>query len=269
MFASVAQAQLFSDSEQAAVVLALNRGQRLYAFDQAAWHATDKLLEDAKAQGRLDSINARYGGWIVREADPSTLEVIFFDKTKDAPKPLYVARMADGGKRVVSAEFAGQDAALPDAVTLRMIQARAVAQKALEGQSILRCTDKPYNTAVLPPDTPDGPIPVYWLSPQSDLDHVPFGGHLRIMVAADGKAGPIHPFTKSCMELPTRQAKETTRALYATQLLDPLPTEVDVFTMFAAGLPLYIGTLDGRTWSIESSGGQARVRLIPDERKRH
>lgn len=267
--ASALQAQPFSDSEQAAVVLALNRGQRLYAFDQAAWHATDKMLEDARAQGRLDSINTRYGGWIVREADPSTLEVIFFDKSTDAPKPLYIARMADGGKRVVSAEFARQDATLPDDTTLRMIRARDAAQKALEGQSVLRCTDKPYNTAVLPPDTPDGPIPVYWLTPQSDLDHVPFGGHLRIMVAADGKAGPMHPFTKSCMELPTGRAKEATRALYATQLLDPLPTEVDVFTMFAAGLPLYIGTPDGRTWSIESSGGQASVRLIPDEPKGH
>jgi hypothetical protein len=269
MSASVAQAQPFSESEQAAVILALNRGQKLYAFDQAAWHATDKLMDDARAQGRMDSISARYGGWIVREADPATLEVIFFDKSTDAPKPLYIARMADGGKRVVSAEFAEKGATLLDAATLRMIRARDTASKSLEGQSILRCVDKPYNTAVLPPDTPDGPIPVYWLTPQTDLDHVPFGGHLRIMVSADGKAGAPHPFSKSCMELPTARAKATTTALVATQLLDPLPTEVDVFTMFAAGLPLYIYTPDGRTWSIESSGGQARVRLIPDEPKRH
>lgn len=253
-----------SEAEQASIQLALNRGQQLYAFDQAAWHATDKFLEDAKAQGRLEALNSQLGGWIVREADHSTLEVIFFDKNASAPKQIYAAQLSESGTRVVTSGFAGQDAVIKEPQTLQLIRAREAAFRTIEGQSILRCKEQPFNFAVLPPDTLDGSIPVYILTPQSDLDHVPFGGHLRILVSPEGKAGSPHPFTKSCMELPTRHAKDAPKAIIATQLLDALPTEVDVFTMFAAELPLFIMTSDKRAWVIEASGGQARVRLLPN-----
>lgn len=267
--APTAQSQTPSELEKASIQLALDRGQLLYAFDQAAWHATDKFIEDAKAGGRLDALRSKFGGWIVRQSDHSTLEVIFFSNDAVTPKELYVVQMSGSGTHVVSGRFAGQDAVITEPKTLQLIRAREAALQAIEGQSILRCKKQPFNVAVLPPDTPDGSIPVYVLTPQSDLDHVPFGGHLRVMVSADGEAGALHPFTKSCMDLPTRRAKDAPKALVATQLIDPLPTEVAVFTMFAAQLPLFILTRDKRTWVIETSGGQGRVRLLPDNLKRH
>lgn len=264
---AVAHAQTLSEPDQAAVVQALNRGQLLHAFDQAAWHATDKMLDDARATGRLDALKAQLGGWVVQPSRDATLEVIFFDRNAAAPNRIYAARLADGGTRVISSGFAEQDAAISDPATLRLIAARAAALTAIERTPVLLCNSQPFNIAVLPPDTPDGPIPVYVLTAQSDLDHVPFGGHTRIMVSADGQADAMHPFTKACMDLPTRQAKGAPTALVATQLLDPLPTEVAVFTMLAAGLPLYVATPDQRIWVVEQSAGQARIRLLPANMK--
>lgn len=258
-------AQTMSPADQSAVQLAINRGQQIRAFDQAAWHATDALMADAKAQGRLATLSAQFGGWIVRELDPQTLEVLFFDRQPDAPRPIYAARLPRDGSRVLSAQFAAEDAQIIDPLTLRMIRARQSALDLVGGEKLLRCTKEPYNIAVLPPETPDGPVPVYILTPQSDLTHVPFGGHARVMVATDGTAEPIHAFTKSCMEMPTHAAKDAPKGLVATQLLDPVPTEIDVFTMLAAGLPLYIGTPDQRIWVIASSDGQATVRLLPPD----
>lgn len=264
---TAARAQSFSDAESSEVVLALTRGRMLYQFDQAAWHATDKLMEDAKAAGKLDIIHSQLSGWVVQPADSAMLDVVFYDRTSPVPKRLYTARMADGGKRVVSGNFAGPDAVITDALTLSLIKARAAAQKALQGQSILRCKKENFNFAVLPPEQPGGAISVYLLTPQSDMASVPFGGHLRIMVSPNGTVGPAHPFTKSCLELPTKLAKDAPTGLIATQLLDPLPTEVDVFTMFVAGIPLYILTPDNRIWAIEASGGYARARLLSNDKK--
>ena len=53
-----------SASEQAAVQLALNRAEQIYAYDQAAWHTTDALTADIpKAQ--LGTIR----GWVVTPDD--------------------------------------------------------------------------------------------------------------------------------------------------------------------------------------------------------
>jgi hypothetical protein len=62
VFATTAVAQTMSPSDQAAVQQALNRGQQLYAFDQAAWRATDALQAEAKVQQRLDVLTSQLGG---------------------------------------------------------------------------------------------------------------------------------------------------------------------------------------------------------------
>lgn len=256
-----AHAQTMSDADLAGVQLALNRGQLLYAYDQAAWHGTDAMVEDAKSQGRMDELAAKSGGWVIRAAPENSLEFVIFDKSQDSPKLLYAARLIEGGSKVVEHSFLDGEKAEPDAVTLRLIKAHRIALAAISGKDVLRCSQKNYNIAVLPPET-DGAIPVYLLTPQIKMEEVPFGGHTRLLVAADGTVGAAHPFTKTCLGLPSASSKDAPKALMATQLLDPLPTEVDVFTMFAARLPFYIGTPDGRMWSVESSGGQARIRLI-------
>ncbi|RYZ61142.1 MAG: hypothetical protein EOP09_20320, partial [Proteobacteria bacterium] len=248
-------AQSMPPSDAVAVQKALDRGKRLYAFDQAAWHATDAFHADEEVRRQGDALTSRLGGWIVRKAEPDLLEVLFFDKSIEDPRQVYIVRLSERGTKVVSNHFVAEDSNAIDPETMRMIRARHSALDSLEGKSVLRCADKPFNIAVLPPEEVDRNILVYILTPQVDVDRVPFGGHARIMVDQAGVAGPIHPFTISCLDFPTRNAKDPTEALVATQLLDPIPTEIGVFTMFAAGLPLVVGTPDGRAWLLAAPGG--------------
>jgi hypothetical protein len=60
--------------------------------------------------------------------------------------------------------------------------------------------------------------------------------------------------------MPIEQKAE---ALVVSHLLDPTPTEIHVFSVFAAKKPIYVITVtNDRIWAAEISGGQARIRLV-------
>jgi hypothetical protein len=144
-----------------------------------------------------------------------------------------------------------------------LIAAQHTAFDALLKSAASRCVDKPFNTVVLPPETPGGPILVYFLTPQTSTTALPFGGHYLVPVAADGTAGPLRAFTKSCGQLEKGEGKDKAVALVVTHLLDPTPTEIHVFTMLAAQLPLFVTTTQNdRLWCIEFKDGRARIRLV-------
>ncbi|MCC6925397.1 hypothetical protein [Novosphingobium sp.] len=266
LIAGSSHAQTMTPTDETAVQQALNRGQLIYAFDQAAWHATDALLADAKRLGRTGDLGAKFGGWIVRPKDSETLEVLFFEREPGSPNVLYRAITSASGDVVRSHGFVDENSQQFDAQALRMITARRAGIEAMMKQGILRCASAQFNSIVLPPETPEGPIPVYLLSPQTDLAKVPFGGHARVLIAADGTVGPVHSFTKGCLDLPTRNAKNAPVMSMATLVLDPHPTEVSVFTMLAAGLPLYIATPDRRIWILDSPDGKAKISLLQSDK---
>jgi hypothetical protein len=51
-----------------------------------------------------------------------------------------------------------------------------------------------------------------------------------------------------------------------THLLDPVPTEIHVFTVFGSGLPLYVSVRDGRVYSVEVTEGKAQVEVVQSKR---
>ncbi len=263
--AKPALADALTAAEAASLQSALNRGQLLHAYDQAAWHGTDALMMAAAEKGGNQELAKIIGGWIVvGTANDPTL--IFFDKGMPVPKAVFIARLTDGGRRVVSSGFVeGADSAL-EAEAVALIRARNRALEVSEGQELLRCASGPFNTAVLPPDAPGGVSLVYLLSPKEQTDQQPFGGHHRIEVAEGETApAPAHAFTRSCLSIPTSAAAKKPEAAVVTQLLDPLPSEIAVFTMLSAEVPLYVLTPDKRIWVVESVSGQARIRLMPDK----
>jgi hypothetical protein len=259
-------AQSMTEAEAQQVQLALNRGQLLYSYDQAAWHGTDAMVADAKARGLSEKLPDLVGGWVVTGGvgDPV---VVFYDKDPTNPRAVWIVRFGKEGSKAVSAAMvAGTMAAELDAGTRALIAARSTAFAALANGEGIRCSHQPFNVVVLPPEQPGGDSMVYFLTPQDTAERVPFGGHYRFAVSAKGMAGPMHAFTKSCIDVPTDKAKDKPKAFAVTQLLDPVPTEVGVFTMLAAQVPLYVMTDTGkRIWAVESSGGQARVRLVPEK----
>jgi hypothetical protein len=78
------------------------------------------------------------------------------------------------------------------------------------------------------------------------------GGHYRVEVAADGKAGKPWAFTNTCLEMPTAsESGARPEGIGMTQLRGSMPNETHVFTAFAAGVPVYVSTKSGKLWRVE------------------
>lgn len=253
--AAPALAQI-TPAEQAALDHAQTRGELLYWYDQAAWHGTDDML--AKARDVAGSI----GGWIV-DGPADATELIFYNRDAD-PKPLYWARFKDG-KLAESRKLGDADAAMLTPQRRRMIAAVATARAALIEAKAQMCVDKPFNTVTLPPATPDGPIAVYFLTPQVEHGTLPFGGHYLFEVDVTGKAGPMRRFTKGCIALPTTDENVSkdgkTAALFITHLLDPVPTEIHFFSAMAVRKPIYVG-IDKKVWMIAPETRNPAAKLV-------
>jgi hypothetical protein len=238
------------DDEAAALRAAVERGRLLYAYDQAAWHGTDDMLAKIRNPGE------RLGGWIV-DGPPESAQLIFYDRNAADPRAVYVARF--NGSKLVSSRVLGpgEDRSLTPQ-RKRMIAAVRTASAALEASQVQRCAAKPFNTVVLPPASANDPVSVYYLTPQTDTKIIPFGGHYRVDVSADGTAGPVRAFTRSCIQLPIdppAESKEAKSALLTiSHLLDPTPTEIHVFSSLVAGRRVMVITAAKRIWSVDGDG---------------
>lgn len=257
VLAPAAQAQTLNADEAAALKVALERGRLLYAYDQAAWHGTDDML--AKIKDPRDKI----GGWIV-DGKPGATELVFYDRDAADPHAVYVARF-DGSKLLSSHVLGPDEDRSLSPLRKRMIAAVRTASDALVGAKVQQCAaGQRFNTVTLPPTTENGSISVYYLTPQHDLETVPFGGHYRIDVSADGKAGPVRAFTKSCIAIPINadKAKDSKSAMLTiTHLLDPTPTEIHVFSSLVAHLPVMVVTGGNRAWAVDGDRSIRRFDL--------
>lgn len=231
-----------SDADVAAVQRALDRGAIIYAYDQAAWHGTDDMLV------KIPNAANVVGGWIV-DGPANTPEIIFFDRNAEDPKALYVAQFRD--HQLVSSRVlgSGEDRTL-NADRRALIAARAAALASLQKKPLFACSDRPFNTVVLPPSSSGGPTLVYFLTPQIEVDAIPLGGHHLVEVVG-GKVSATRSFTKSCITPKPDPKEGSPAALMITHLLDPVPTEIHVFSSLAARKPVYVSTPDARIWAVE------------------
>ncbi len=246
---NAAPAPSVSAAEEAQLREVARRGALLYAYDQAAWHGTDDMV------AKLPDFESRVGGWIV-DGPAEAPELVFFDET--GTRPVYVARFRDG--KLIMSEVFGADAAELGAPRRKLVAAREAALVALDKSDAKRCSKAAMNSVVLPPAAPGEPTLVYFLEPQRVMDAFPFGGHYLFPVDPSGRAGPMRSFTKTCIELSRAAVRkeEEVVALWITHLLDQVPTEIHVFSSLATGLPVSVGTRDGRNWHIDGTA----IRLV-------
>jgi hypothetical protein len=258
--APAAGAPELSAAEQALVRQASERGRLLYAYDRAAWIGTDDMKR------KLPKFAEKVGGWIVDgPAERPTL--VFFDRDAADPKALYVAAF-EQGKLVSGRVLEESDDRTLSAGRKRLIAARSLAVHRFSRSQIDRCSPQPFNSVVLPPETPEGPVLVYFLMPQPAADAIPFGGHFLVEVAPDGTASTPRKFTNSCltMEMPKtkKKAKSQPAAMVVTHLLDPAPTEIHVFSSLAARYPVVVGTtVNAKLWMVDGPRIQM-VRAMTD-----
>ena len=236
---------VLSDADAAAVQRAADRGVLIYAYDQAAWQGTDDLVAN------LPDAASTIAGWIV-DGTATAPEIVFYDRDEAGPKAVYVANFQNN-KLVSGRLLSGSDDRSISQARLAMIAARQIAAEAMAKSDASPCGTTPFNPVVLPAPWPGAATPVYFLTPQTEKDSLPFGGHYLVDVSA-GKAQPVRPFTKSCISLSTSGEDGDTVALAITHLLDPVPTEIHVFSSLAAKKPVYVGTDDAagneRTWEV-------------------
>ena len=234
--------------ERAAIDFALQRGRLLYAIDRAAWVATDDMMAQMP-----DWRSAGLRGYIV-ERDGTGYSVSFYGGPEPAPVAFYRGRVEN--HRIVSREVFGA-AARP---ALTPFQRRLVAARDLVARSTRNraCGRAPFNSAVIPPETPDGPIDVYLLTPQATDREFPFGGHFRATVTAEGRVTGERAFTNSCLTMP---APPPGAFLGVSHMLDPVPTEIHVFTSLAARAPVFVAIVRPERVYEVSGEGVRRVRM--------
>lgn len=222
------------------------RGRLLYAYDQAAWRGTDDLLAHHR------EALPKQGGYIV-DGPIEAPRMVFFDSATH--RAIYIAHVS-GGRVVDGATPTGADADLSP-LDQRLIAARDAAVAVMRADTAARpCAAKPFNSVVVPPADADGPVSVYFMTPQTSGDAIPLGGHFRVDVDSAGAAGPVRRFTNTCLSTPVAGAPKggTPVAAFVTQLIGDRPTEIHVFTSLTLRRPVYVATHDtgggGHLWVV-------------------
>ncbi len=104
---------------------------------------------------------------------------------------------------------------------------------------------------------------VYLLTPQTETGKWPIGGHYRYEVGADGKPTRFRAFSRSCLNLGGGEASGgPDAALFVSHLLDPVPTEIHVFTAYTSGTKIFVAVTspEKRLYAI----AKGRIMRVPD-----
>jgi hypothetical protein len=237
----------------AMVQQAVERGERLYLHDRAAWQATDDLRE------HFPDLLPMVGGYITTDRERTT-GLVFYDRSKI--RALYRASFSNG----TLASSGRPTAATSDLSPLEreLISAKDKAVAAFAEAKAGLCAKASPNITALSPDEPGGPIIVYMMTPQTNLETFPLGGHYSVEVRSDGSTGKVRKFTNSCLDMPVSGRPKDARAaaFVVTHLLDPVPTEIHVFTSLASKVPIVVLTSpQGRMWTVD--GNTVRSAKLP------
>jgi len=245
-------------AEQAQLQHNLDRGALLYRYDQSAWHVTDAALAALP-----QSAKTMLRGYVTTPA-ANGLKTTFFGQSDDS-RYFAVYSAVWTGSAIVEPKTYPTEPRVPVTVEeQRLIEAR---KAALDNMGKLAMCNSASPNAIVIPGGINEPISVYVLTPQTKSGVYPLGGHHRIDVK-DGKIVATRDFTKSCIDLDRNSVPEKALpvAAFIGHLLDPVPTEIHVFSAFAMGVPLVVGVRDGRIYAVEIRDGLPRARLMPDKR---
>ena len=243
-----------SAAEQAQLRQSIELGTLLYRYDQSAWHVTDAALD-----AMPDAIKGGSRGYVTTPA-PNGLRTTFFGINGITFFPIYSAVWT--GRTIAGEQrHAAGKAATLSADELRLIEARRIA---LDGTRPLAMCSKARPNMIVVPDPADAALThVYVMTPQTGNGSFPMGGHHRIDVR-DGRVVSSRAFAKSCLEIGNQKIPAGAKPLgmFVGHLLDPVPTEIHVFTAFGSGLPMFVGVRGGRLYSVKVKDGRAQANLI-------
>lgn len=239
---TLAAAPAASEDERQAIARAAGLGSTIYAYDRAAWVATDALREADAALA--ESLN---GGWVVEHAERGGLVVTFYRGEGDAAQAIFTANVEN--VKVTATHRLDTPVPLTTAQQ-HLAKARVAAAAEVTARGYAPCTPGPFNTVVLPIGK-QGATLVYFLSAPTGTVN-PLGGHYLVIVAPGGTIAGSRPFSKSCINLmpPKLPRGATPVGMTVSSVLDPLPTEIHVYGSYAARMPLFVLAPDKRVWRV-------------------
>lgn len=199
-----------SETELASITA---RGRNLYAYDAAAWHSTDAVLELKPSAGSFESYIGQ------KKGDKWTVVYGKLNTARDAYLIVYEAIEQNS-----PTEFKVQRYEKPKEDRDFFLSASLAVETA---KGDFGKPDRPYNVAVLP--APSNQLFVYLVPAQTVAGVFPLGGDVRYLTSADGKKiiekRQLH---KAIIEfqVPKGQIPQTG---YHTAIMDNIPEDTDVF----------------------------------------
>lgn len=241
----------------AEVERAETRGRMLWLYDQAAWHATDELLEDVDTS----KIENPRGYVVVPGEGEGTLETIFISE-RDGKLFAFARYLVRGSEVTGGGPIEGDLPAL-DPLAERLFRAREPALAAMGAQSYSLCSRESPNTLALPPDEA-GNVVFYLLTSTRESGSYPIGGHYRADVAADGTVASTQRYMNTCFNLPTtpqRGPDGSPGHPGVSYLFGGAPSEIHVFAsfQFADGF-MVIAQQSRKLWLVK----EGRITLVQE-----
>ena len=217
LFTFVGLAQRTAPASKTELAEITERGQRLYAYDVAAWHSTDAVMALSPPEGSF----VRY----IAQKNGSVWTVAYGKLTEKRDKFLIAYEAVQGA---TSKEFKVKKFDAPKEDTgFFLFAARAidVAVKDFGGAT------RPYNVAVLL--AKENQLYVYLVPAQTKVGVFPLGGDVRYLISADGqKVVEKRQLHKSVIEFSVPEGVKPETG-YHTAVLDDAPEDTDVFHVLA------------------------------------
>ena len=228
------------------------RGAEIYAYDQAAWHSTDRFQIDLKkAKLTLDqAFEQGVRGYVVEPTEKGLLLATFYAQKDGRTWAFARYWMAGSAVRRGGLVKPGDDAALSP-LALKLVELRGKALAAAGETKSFTCGTATPNTVVLPPRT-DGTYPVYVMSAATQAGKFPAGGHSRFDFDGAGKLVAHRAFTKGCIDVETAAVPKGAEGFGVSHALDPQPTEIHVFVSYNVPIKLFVIIEPGNDlWQID------------------
>jgi len=233
------KASNISDNELAQIT---ERGRSLYAYDQAAWHATDAVQA-------INPSKVEVGRYIAHKTDKGW--VVAFGHLNEARDAFVVSYIATQGMTLQ--EFTVEHLAAPQKDTgFYLAAARAIdlALQDFQGEK------RSYNVAVLP--ALDGQLYVYVLPAQTKNGVYPLGGDERYLVSSDGNTIVERRRMHHDIMMFDLTSPEVSKMVagYHVHVLSDVPEDSDVFFVLTRkpSVPEFIGVEKKMRFQIMEDG---------------